>query len=72
MVSEVVVADGDSIEAAVAELDWRPGEILLAGSGRLAQPRRLFLGTTAAKMLHQIPVPMVLVPRASGNEGSPA
>lgn len=61
--AEVVVARGDSIEEAVAQLDWQPGEVLLVGSSRLAQPRRLFLGSTAAKMLHEIPVPMIVVPR---------
>ncbi|MFT3862626.1 universal stress protein [Micropruina sp.] len=72
MAAEVVVADGDSIEAAVAALDWQPGELLLAGSGRLAQPRRLFLGSTVAKMLHEVPVPVVVVPRAHHQEGDGA
>jgi hypothetical protein len=31
------------------------GEIVLVGSSRLAQPRRLFLGSTAAKMLTRSP-----------------
>lgn len=60
---DVVVADGDSIEDAVSHLDWQPGEVLLVGSSRLAQPRRLFLGSTAAKMLHEVPVPVIVVPR---------
>ncbi len=72
MVAEVVVADGDSIEAAVAALEWQPGELLLAGSGRLAQPRRLFLGSTVAKMLHEVPVPVVVVPRPPHQEGDGA
>jgi nucleotide-binding universal stress UspA family protein len=36
---------------------------VLVGSSRLAQPRRLFLGSTAAKMLHEITVPVIVVPR---------
>ena len=56
-------APGDSVEDAVAHLSWHPGEVLLVGSSRLAQPRRLFLGSTAAKMLHVLPVPMIVVPR---------
>ncbi|WP_457099106.1 universal stress protein [Microbacterium sp. P5_E9] len=67
--SEVVVGRGDSIESAVAHLDWEPGELVLVGSSRLAQPRRLFLGSTAAKMLHELPVPMVVVPRTITPEG---
>ncbi|MDZ8171807.1 universal stress protein [Microbacterium xanthum] len=61
--AEVVVGQGESIEDAVRGLDWAPGEVALVGSSRLAQPRRLFLGSTAAKMLHELPVPMIVVPR---------
>jgi nucleotide-binding universal stress UspA family protein len=67
--ADVVVARGDSIEDAVAHLAWQPGELAVVGSSRLAQPRRLFLGSTAAKMLHELPVPMVVVPRTRGQEG---
>lgn len=56
-------AAGDDVEDAVARLTWLPGEVILVGSSRLAQPRRLFLGSTAAKMLHELPVPMIVVPR---------
>lgn len=65
---QVVVAEGESIEDAVAHLDWQPGEVLLVGSSRLAQPRRLFLGSTAAKMLHEVPVPVIVVPRTRHKE----
>jgi len=64
----VVVARGDSIEDAVAQLSWEPGELAVVGSSRLAQPRRLFLGSTAAKMLHELPVPMVVVPRTRDHD----
>ncbi|QKJ18638.1 universal stress protein [Microbacterium hominis] len=67
--AEVVVARGTSIEDAVSHLSWEPGEIAVVGSSRLAQPRRLFLGSTAAKMLHELPVPMVVVPRTRAQEG---
>ncbi|HYP73698.1 MAG TPA: universal stress protein [Microbacterium sp.] len=63
--ASVVVAAGDSIEDAVSHLDWQPGEVVLVGSSRLAQPRRLFLGSTAAKMLHEITVPVIVVPRTA-------
>ena len=61
--AEVERAAGDSVEDAVAHLPWHPGEVVMVGSSRLAQPRRLFLGSTAAKMLHELPVPMIVVPR---------
>jgi nucleotide-binding universal stress UspA family protein len=61
--AEAVVGLGDSIEDAVSHLSWEPGEVAVVGSSRLARPRRLFLGSTAAKMLHELPVPMIVVPR---------
>lgn len=67
--AEVVAARGDSIEDAVSHLSWEPGELAVVGSSRLAQPRRLFLGSTAAKMLHELPVPMIVVPRTRKEEG---
>ncbi|MGW8483319.1 universal stress protein [Microbacterium sp. NPDC055903] len=54
---------GPTLEEAVAALAWLPGEVVLVGSSRLAQPRRLFLGSTAAKMLHELSVPLIVVPR---------
>ena len=67
--ADVVIGQGDSIEDAVQHLSWEPGEVAIVGSSRLAQPRRLFLGSTAAKMLHELPVPMIVVPRTRAAEG---
>lgn len=67
--AEAVVGAGAGIEEAVETLTWEPGEIAMVGSSRLAQPRRLFLGSTASKMLHVLPVPMIVVPRTRGGEG---
>lgn len=58
-----VVAEGATIEDAVTRLDWHDGDVILVGSSRLAQPRRLFLGSTAARMLRVLRVPVVVVPR---------
>ncbi len=68
--AESVVGLGDSIEDAVSHLSWEPGEIAIVGSSRLARPRRLFLGSTAAKMLHELPVPMIVVPRTRKKKGA--
>ena len=67
--AEAVVGRGESIEDAVAHLDWLPGELVLVGSSRLAQPRTLFLGQTAAKMLRELPVPLVVVPSTPADAG---
>ena len=57
-----VVADGATIEAAVEWLDWEDGDLLMLGSSRLAPPRRLFIGSTAARILRVLHVPMVVTP----------
>lgn len=67
--ADAVVGAGESVEEAVQELDWLPAELVMVGSSRLAQPRRLFLGSTAAKMLHVLPVPMAVVPRTRSGQG---
>lgn len=59
----VETARGTSIEEAIDALAWDEGEVLLVGSSRLAQHTRIFLGSTAAKILRTLTVPMVVVPR---------
>jgi nucleotide-binding universal stress UspA family protein len=57
-----IVADGATIEAAVEWLDWEDGDLLMLGSSRLAPPRRIFIGSTAARILRVLHVPMVVTP----------
>jgi nucleotide-binding universal stress UspA family protein len=59
-----VVAPGATVEAAAEQLEWRDGDLIMVGSSRLAAPKRLFLGSTAAKMLRVLQVPLVVVPSA--------
>ncbi|WP_350347892.1 universal stress protein [Agromyces sp. G08B096] len=60
------VATGETIEESVRALEWHAGEVVLVGSSRLAAPSRLFLGSTASKMLRELPVPLIVVPRTTG------
>ncbi|MGN6403525.1 universal stress protein, partial [Sinomonas sp.] len=55
----VEVAHGRTLEEAVDGIDWLDGELVIIGSSRLAQNRRLFIGSTANKILRALPVPMV-------------
>lgn len=55
--------DGPTVEEAVNKLEWRDGDLIMVGSSRLSVPKRLFLGSTAAKMLRVLDVPMMVVPR---------
>jgi len=57
------IVDGPTVEDAVSKLDWRDGDLIMVGSSRLSAPKRLFLGSTAAKMLRVLDIPMMVVPR---------
>jgi nucleotide-binding universal stress UspA family protein len=58
-----LVADGSTLESALRRLSWGPGDLLLLGSGRFATPGRMFLGSTGARILAAVDVPVVVVPR---------
>lgn len=62
------ITDGPTVEDAVNKLDFHDGDLIMVGSSRLGAPRRLFLGSTAAKMLRVLDVPMVVVPREQLSE----
>ena len=59
----VEVAHGRTIEEAIDDLEWEDGEVMIVGSSRLAEKYKLFIGSTAFKVLRALPVPMVVVPR---------
>ncbi|WP_168703217.1 universal stress protein [Gordonia paraffinivorans] len=59
------VVQGDTIEEAIASLEWHDGDIVMVGSSRLASPGTLFLGATAAKILRAVSVPIIVVPKGS-------
>lgn len=61
--ADTVVGRGATFEEAVIKVDFAGDEIVVVGSSRLASAGRLFLGATAARMLRELPVPMVVVPR---------
>ncbi len=58
-----VVGHGESLEDAVQGLDFSDSEVVMIGSSRLAQPRRLFVGHSASKIMRALPVPMIVWPR---------
>lgn len=60
---ESLVADGMTLESALKKLRWEDGALLVVGSSRFAAPRRIFLGSTAARILAAVDVPVVVVPR---------
>jgi len=61
---ESLVAEGMTLESALKKLRWDDGDLLVVGSSRFAAPRRIFLGSTAARILAGVDVPVVVVPKA--------
>jgi nucleotide-binding universal stress UspA family protein len=59
-----LVADGMTLESALKKLNWGDGDLLVVGSSRFAAPRRIFLGSTAARILAGVDIPVIVVPRA--------
>src|SRR5699024_1200669 len=59
------VATARTVEYAVDHLSWLSGELVFLGSSRLASPSRIFLGSTASRMLRSISAPMMIIPATS-------
>ncbi|WP_006244267.1 universal stress protein [Mycolicibacterium tusciae] len=59
-----LVADGMTLESALKKLRWDDGDLLVVGSSRFAAPRRIFLGSTAARILAGVDVPVIVIPKA--------
>lgn len=66
---ETVVARGAGWAGALAAVPWASGDLLVVGSSRLGPLARVFLGSTASRILRHSPVPVVVVPAGAG--GSP-
>lgn len=60
-----LVAQGKNLKKAVTGTEWLPGSVLFVGSSRLAEHRQIFLGTTTARILRHLPVPMIVLPRTA-------
>lgn len=58
----VVVGEGDSWGEALHDVAWTSGDVLVVGTSR-GPFSRIFLGSHAAKIVRNSPVPVVLVPR---------
>lgn len=58
-----VVGQGESLQDAVEGLDFVDSEVVVIGSSRLAQPKRIFLGSSASKIMRALPVPLIVWPR---------
>jgi len=60
---ESVIGQGDSWAAALDDLVWDEGDVLLLGSSGVGAVSQVFLGSRASKILRHSPVPVLVVPR---------
>lgn len=57
------IAEGDDVAAAMADVGWSEGELLVCASSEDASAHRVFLGEVALKMLRAAPCPVTVLPR---------
>lgn len=60
--SDVELVIGKDWRDAVEEVDWRDGDILAMGSHGSGPLRRVFLGSSAARLLRHSPAPVLVFP----------
>lgn len=60
-----LVAEGMTLESALKKLSWSDSDLLVVGSSRFATPRRIFLGSTASRILAGTAAPVIVIPRAA-------
>lgn len=60
---ESLVADGMTLESALKKLNWDDDDLLVVGSSRFAAPKRIFLGSTASRILAGTDAPAIVIPR---------
>ena len=65
---ECLVADGLTLESALKKLNWDDTDVLVVGSSRFAAPRRIFLGSTAARILAGVDAPVIVIPREGAED----
>ncbi|SEG58998.1 Universal stress protein family protein [Nonomuraea solani] len=61
--AESEVAEGHDAAAALADVEWLPGELLVCAASEDAQPHRVFLGELAMKVLRASSCPVTVLPR---------
>jgi nucleotide-binding universal stress UspA family protein len=61
---EVLIVDGDDWGQVLERTGWEPGDVLVIGSSQYAPVARVFLGSTAARIIRNSPVPVIMLPLA--------
>ncbi|MFT4085585.1 MAG: universal stress protein [Gordonia sp. (in: high G+C Gram-positive bacteria)] len=61
---DVLVADGTTLDEALDNLPWDQNDLVAVGSGHLGAEKRVFLGSTAARILRWTTAPVIITPKA--------
>lgn len=61
-VAETVVGFGADWADAIEHVEWDRGDMLVVGSSDMGSGRRVFLGSTGMRIVHESPVPVIIVP----------
>ena len=64
--TDVAIVDGRDWADALGRVGWDEGDVLVLGSSPHGPLSRVFLGSTATKILHHSPVPVILIPAGKG------
>lgn len=59
------IGDGASWKEALSSIGWKPGELLVIGSGRFGPLAQVFLGSNGSRIIRNATVPMIVVPRTA-------
>ncbi len=62
---KTAMGDGANWKAALESVGWKPGEVLVVGSGRIGPLAQVFLGSNGNRIIRNAPVPMIVVPRTT-------
>ena len=65
---EIVIGQGNDWGEALDGIDWAPGDLLVVGSSETGPLARVFLGSSATKIIRNTPVPVIALPRAAATE----
>lgn len=61
-IAETAVGFGEDWADAIEHVGWDDGDVLVVGSSDMGAGRRVFLGSTGMRIVHESPVPVVVVP----------
>ena len=57
------IGDGPTWKDALPSVGWKPGEVLVVGSGRIGPLAQVFLGSNGNRIIRNAPVPIIVAPR---------